>query len=352
MFSIGKEQLIIFFITLIVTLKIGLITGIIAGVITTFIIHVITNRHLGYGLFIRNLLKPNVLMYKEQGNKANYYVSVKHFCSFLNYFRLKNHLDAIPENQDVIVDFSLCNFVDDTVLENINNYRELFAKRGGNFGVVGLDMHDTETTHPFASRRLLPVPKIIKNSLTRRQTSMEALAQDYTLTYHPKKNKDISFLNNFSFFKTKNINHIYNKLSQKDTAITLFDIEFSEGEFIAKEVIRKTMLHIDLNDAIPEFTLDKEGFIEKVSAFAGYKDINIKNHDDFSKRFYLLGDNEAGIAKLFDDDVTRFFESNPYYHVESNGSALLVFGKARLASVKEIKALYDFGKRLKDVISS
>ena len=352
MFSIGKEQLIIFFMTLIVTLKIGLITGIIAGVLTTFILHLIINRNLGYGLFIRNLLKPNVLMFEEQGNKGSYYVSVKHFCSFINYFRLKKHLDAIPEDQDVIVDFSLCDFVDDTVLENINSYQELFAKRGGHFDVVGLDMHDTETKHPFSSRRLLPVPKIIKNSLTRRQTSMETLAENYSLEYNPKKKKDTSFLSSFSFFRTKNINHIYNKLSHKQNAITLFDIEFSEGEFIAKEVVRKSMLHIDLQFDIPEFTLDKEGFLEKVSAFAGFKDILIENHDDFSNRFYLLGDNKTGIAKFFNDDVTNFFESNPYYHVESNGNALLIFGKERLASIKEIKALYDFGKRLKDVISS
>ena len=351
-FSIGKEQLIIFFVTLIVTLKIGLITGIIAGVFTTFIIHIIINRHLGYGLFARNLLKPNVLMYKEQGNKDNYYVSVKHFCSFINYFRLKKHLDDIPEDQDVIVDFSLCDFVDDTVLENINSYQELFAKRGGHFDVVGLDMHDTETKHPFASRRLLPVPKIIKNSLTRRQTNMESLAKDYSLDYSSEREKRVSFLNNFSFFRTKQINHIYNKLSNKDSAINLFDIEFSEGEFIAKEEVRKTMLHIDLEFIIPEFTLDKEGFLEKVSAFAGVKDIPIKNHDDFSNRFYLQGENKIGIAKFFDDDVTHFFESNPYYHVESNGNSLLIFGKDRLASTKEIKDLYDFGKRLKQVIPS
>jgi len=352
MFSIGKEQLIIFFVTLIITLKIGLITGIIAGVLTTFIIHIIINRHFGYGLFFRNLLKPNVLMYKEQGNKANYYVSVKHFCSFINYFRLKKHLDAIPENQDVILDFSLCNFVDDTVLENVNNYRELFTKRGGHFDVVGLDEHDTETKHPFASRRLLPIPNIIKKSLTRRQTSIESLAKDYHLNYQFKRDKNVSFLNSFSFFGTKHINHIYNKLSDKDGAITLFDIEFSEGEFIAKEEIRKSMLYIDLQFEIAEFTLDKEGFLEKVSAFAGYKDIPIENHDDFSNRFYLLGSNEVSIAEFFNDDITHFFESNPYYHVESNGNALLIFGKERLASIKEIKALFDYGKRLKQVISS
>lgn len=349
-FSIGKEQLIIFFVTLIVTLKIGLITGILAGVFTTLIIHVIINKSTG--LFLRNVLKPNVLMFKEQDGKNNFYVSVKHFCSFLNYFRLKKRLDAVPENQDVIVDFSMCEFVDDTVLENIHSYQELFAKRGGHFDVIGLDMHDTDSKHPFASRRLLPVPKIIKNSLTRRQTSMEVLAKEYRLNYSSEKQKNVLFLNDFLFFNTKKINHIYNELSYKDDAIKLFDIEFSEGEFIAKEVIRSTMLYIQLYYALPEFTLDREGFLDKVYAFAGYKDIPISNHSDFSKRFHLLGDNKTEIAKFFNDAVTHFFESNPYYHVESNGHGLLIFGKERLASVKEVKALFDFGKRLKEVISS
>ncbi|MCF7568737.1 SulP family inorganic anion transporter [Sabulilitoribacter arenilitoris] len=349
-FSIGKEQLIIFFITLIVTLKIGLITGIIAGVIATLIIHFIINKSVA--LFFRNVLKPNVLMFKETGSENNFYVSVKHFCSFLNYYKLKKQLDAVPEDEDVIVDFSMCEFVDHTVMENMHSYQELFNKRGGHFDVIGLDMHDSNSKHPFALRRMLPVPRIIKNSLTRRQSNMEALAKDYLFNYSPKKEKEVSFLNHFQFFSTKHINHIYNKLSLKESTVCMFDVEFSEGEFIAKEVVRSTMLYIELNDSIPEFTLDKEGFLEKVSAFAGFKDIDIENHDDFSDRFYLQGENKTEISKFFNDDVTHFFESNPYYHVESNGKALLVFGKERLASLKEIKALFDFGKRLKEVIAS
>lgn len=349
-FSIGKEQLIIFFVTLIITLKVGLITGILAGVLVTLIIHIVINKSLSF--FMRNVLKPNVLMYQEEGEQQNFYISVKHFCSFLNYYKLKQQLDAVPEDQVVIIDFSLCQFVDHTVMENINNYQELFDKRGGHFDVIGLDMHDTDSKHPFALRRMLPVPKIIKNNLTRRQSSMESLAKEYQYNYSSKKVKKVSHLNNFKFFKTKHINHVYNKLSHKDKAMKLFDIEFSEGEFIAKEVVRSTMLHINLNKNIPEFTLDREGFLEKVSALTGNKDIDIKNHNDFSKHFHLLGDNETGITKFFNNDITNFFECNPYYHVESNGESLLIFSKERLASVKEIKALFDFGKRLKTTINN
>jgi len=347
-FSIGREQLIIFFVTLLVTLKIGLITGIISGVLVTFIIHVVINKN--FGLFAKNVLKPNVLMFKEEDEDNNYYLSVKHFCSFLNYYKLKEKINAIPEDEDVIVDFSLCKFVDHTVMENLNNYQELFKKRGGSFEVVGLDLHDTDSKHPFALRRLLPVPNIIKNSLTRRQTNIEELAVDYKLNYTHEKQKNIDFLNDFLFFRTKQINHIYNQLTNTNKDLTLFDIEFSEGEFIAKEVVRSTMLHINLNIDIAEFTLDREGFLEKIYSFTGFKDIPIQDHNDFSKRFYLLGEDETKIKALFNDNVTHFFESNPYYHIESNGSSLLIFGRERQASIKEIKALFDFGKRLKEVL--
>ena len=349
-FSIGKEQVAIFLITLIVTLKIGLITGIVVGVIATLIIHLLISKNPM--LFIRNILKPNVLMFKEDDmGHSNYYVSVKHFCSFLNYYKLKAKLDSIPEHEDVVVDFSLCQFVDHTVMENLHSYSMLFKKRGGHFEVVGLDMHDTKSKHPFALRRLLPVPSILKTNLTKRQNTMKEFGADYDLNYEAEKDKEADILERFLFFRTKSINHIYNKLTTKNNKITLFDIEFSEGEFIAKEVVRSTILYIELSHSIPEFTLDREGFLEKVYAFAGFRDIIIDDHTDFSKRFYLLGEDELSIKQFFNDDITHFFESNPYYHVESNGTSLMVFGRERLASIKEIKALFDFGKRLKDVVS-
>lgn len=346
--SIGKEQIVIFFVTLFVTLKVGLITGILSGVIVTLLIHIIINKSAS--LFLRNVLKPNVLMYQEHDN-GNYYISVKHFCSFLNFYRLKEKLDAVPANSDVILDFSLCEFVDHTVMENLNSYRDVFTKRDGHFDVVGLDLHDADSKHPFALRRLLPVPNIIKKGLTRRQNNIEELAEKFNLIYNSAKNKSTHFLDHFHFFRTKSIQNTYNQLRTENKALKIFDIEFSEGEFIAKETVRTTMLHITLEQKIPVFTLDREGFLEKAYAFAGFKDIPIDNHSDFNNRFYLLGEDKKTITQFFTNDIVHFFESNPYYHIESNGNALLVFGKERLASTKELKALFDFGKRLKNVLS-
>ena len=344
-FSVGKEQLLIFFTTLLVTLFIDLITGIVAGLVVTFIIHVLVNK--GAAVFIRNFLKPNVLMFQEKEN-GNYYVSVKHFCSFLNFYKLKQKLEDVPEDKDVVVDFSMCQFVDHTVMESVSGYQDVFAKRGGHFEVIGLDLHGTDSQHPFALRKLIPGLTKRSGALTKRQLTLQEISKDFNLQYQASRSEDVRFLDGFKHFSTKQIERIYNRLFNTENTFKLFDINYSEGEFIAKEDVRTTMLHIKLNSVIPGFTLDQEGFLEKVSAFAGFKDIAIENHSDFSRRFYLRGKDSVAIQNFFTDNLVLFFESNPYYHVESNGTSVLVYSKERVAGIKEIKNLHDFGKRLQN----
>lgn len=345
-FRVGSEQLIIFLVTLLVTITTNLITGIVVGIITTFIIHVIINKN--FGLFASNLFKPNVLMFKEDNT---YYISVKNFSSFLNYTKLKSKLDQIPESEDVIIDFSMCDFVDHSVMENINSYSESFKRKGGYFEVVGLDGYKTGSKHPFALRKFaLTKPKDKKQSLTKRQKSLRAISEELHWNYEVESKEGVTELPEFGYFKTRQIKKVSNILSNNQCS--LFDIDFSEGELIAKQNIKATMLHIGLDKTIPEFTLDREGIFEYIIHFAGFKDIDIDHHPDFSKRFYLSGKNEEKIRSFFTDELILFFESNTYYHIESNEKGLLIIGNERLAGVKEIKALADFGIRLTQIITS
>ena len=344
-FRIGKEQLLIFLITLITTISTSLITGILVGIISTFFIHVVINKDIM--LFIRNLLKPNVLMFKEDGK---YFVSVDNFSSFLNFTKLKSKLNQIPENEEVIIDFSMCDFVDHSVMENMNSYAETFKRKGGHLEVIGLDNYSTRSEHPFALRKNIPdfiKPK--KGVLTKRQKSLQKIGTELDWNYVQLQEEGITEIPTFGYFKTRQINKVSNIIS--NGKCSLFDVEFSEGEMIAKQVIRASMFYIKLDKEIPDFTLDKEGVFEYIYHFAGFKDIDIEDHPDFSKRFYLSGKNQEEIKKLFTDELILFFESNPYYHIESSKHGLLILGKERLAGVKEIKALADFGIRLQKIIS-
>ena len=344
-FQVGSEQLIIFLVTLIITVLTNLISGILIGIFTTFIIHIVINKNMS--LFIRNLLKPNVLMFEEDDK---YFVSVDNFSSFLNYSKLKSKLDQIPETEDVIIDFSMCDFVDHTVMENIHSYSESFKRKGGHFEVIGLDGYKSGSTHPFALRKfVIGKPKGKNITLTKRQKSLYKISEELHWDYNTLHKKEIKELPNFGYFKTRQITKISNTLSNEQC--TLFDIEFSEGELIAKQNVKATMLYIELKNSIPQFTLDKEGIFEYIIHFAGFKDIDIEEHPDFSKRFYLSGKNEEKIREFFSDELILFFESNKYYHIESNEKGLLILGNERLAGVKEIKALADFGLRLKQHIS-
>ncbi|WP_397447048.1 SulP family inorganic anion transporter [Polaribacter sp. R77954] len=345
-FSVGKEQLFIFLITLFITISTSLITGILAGILATLIIHIVITKNAT--LFFKNVLKPNVLMFKQD---QKYYVSVKNFSSFLNYTKLKDKLNQIPETEEAIIDFTLCDFVDDSVMENLSNYAESFTRKGGHFEVIGLDETKSENNHPFALRKIIPKQIQSANSfLTRRQKAMEKISEEIQWKYDAFSDLEMNELPSFGYFKTRKIEKVSNVLS--NNACTIFDAHFSEGELIAKQLIKITMLHIRTNQETPDFTLDKEGFFEHFLHFVGYADIDLDNHPDFSKRFYLSGKNEEKIKAFFTDELILFFESNRQYHIEATENGILIIGNERLKSVKEIKALAYFGIGLHKIIKS
>ncbi|NIJ46516.1 MFS superfamily sulfate permease-like transporter [Wenyingzhuangia heitensis] len=343
--KVGYEQLVIFFATLLTTIFTSLIIGILVGIFATFVVHIIVNK--GIIIFVRNTLKPNVLMYKERD--GSYYVSVKNFSSFINFYRLKNKLNLIPEHENVVVDFSRCRFVDNTVMENIHTYVEKFESKQGNLEVVGLDMHGAGTLHPFAPRNINKTPqKDSELSLTKRQKNLAQIANDFGWEYTPFVTGSIALLSDFNYFKTRRVERTKNLL--KNGNDKLFDVVFTEGAFIARQLIRSTVFHVKVDDPIPNFTLDKEGLFEYVKQFTNFADIEVENHPDFNKRFYLSGEDRQAVLDFFTDEIILFLESNIYYHIESNQNGLLIFKKERLASVKEIKAMIDFGLRFEKLI--
>ena len=350
-YKIGKEQAIIFLTTLVATLLTSLTTGILLGILTTLLVHVFLNK--SGVLFSRNWLKPNVLMYLEE-ETGNYYVSVKNFCTFLNFFKLKAKLDEIPPSEHAIIDFSLCEFVDHTVMEGLNDYSRSFSRQGGFFEIIGLDVHEAKTEHPFAIRKSLPESSFLnfEISLTKRQKLLQKLSTILDWEYLPDPVSNYADLEQFFYFKTKWINYRYNNLESKNKDFLLFDLSYSEGAFIAKEDLRSTFLQIKVHQKMPVFTLDKENFMTAILQLSGLQDIDFKKHPDFSKRFYLSGEDVKSIRSFFTNELIFFFESHPTYYLESNGDSILIRGKERLASIQEIKQMLAFAEELLKILEN
>ena len=348
--KVGKEQLLILVATSLITLSTNIITGIFLGTLITLLSHfVITKRPL---LFLLHLFQPNVLAFKEKDTDS-YYVSVKYFCSFLNLFKLKSKLDAIGATKTVVIDFSLCEFVDHSAMQTVENYIASFEKKGGTVSTIGLDLHGASSSHPFAVRNLATENTLgsIEKLFSRRQENLSKMSKEYGWEYCAKNQPIDPSLCQFLFFETKPIVQVYNTLIDPVSNGVVQDIVFNEGEFIARESARVTALTIKLESSIPSFVLDKEGLLDRLNAIAGFGDLTVEGHNYFNRKFHLSGSQPDKIRGLFNKELIFLIESRPIYLIESSGSELLILKKDRLLSPTEVKALVYFGRELIETLA-
>lgn len=346
MYKWGKDQFLIFLGTLIGTLIFGLINGILIGIGLTYLIQVYMMQNpISYR---RRPFIPNTLLFQEEDGKL--YLSVKGQSTFMNYISLKQKLDSIPPGKHLILDFSLTTYVDNSVMEHVYHFIDEFERNGSTLEVIGLDIHDPTSPHPFAARRMLKLTSFMKKGgiLSNRQEKLKEFAKEINWKFKTNSIFKAPRLENFPFFERKTIDHAYNVFSGnfEDVELKVMDVEFYEGELYARESHKLTVLTFSLPYEIPTFRLDKERIFDRIAGLAGFQDINIPGHEDFSKRFLLKGTNEEEIIEFFSNRLVLFFESHPYFHLECDGSSILIFKSQRLATISEVKALSAYGRQL------
>ena len=347
--ELGWEALTIYVITFVVTVAQGIITGIVSGVLVTFILQLVTTRRAA--LILRNLFRPNALLLLE--DDGTYLLSVQKYANFMNYIRIKNNLDTIPTGSNIIVDFTLCEFIDNSVMEHLHNYNELHEQKGGRVEIIGLDDLRATSDHQFAPWIPIVGKKTKKTQvLTQRQQDLKVYAKEIDMEFYDFPIKKKTALKNFNYFNTKSIDVIRNQVTGRVQAahFNLFDLDYHLGEFIAKESIHSTVITVHFYFDMPEFILHEESFFDKLSLFDGFSDINFDKYPHFSSHFFLKGADELFIRNFFSDKLITFFENNPNYNIECKNNRLLILDKERFSSINEIKTMVSFAVRLAELI--
>ena len=107
---------------------------------------------------------------------------------------------------------------------------------------------------------------------------------------------------------------------------------------------------VRLNRNIPRFSVEKEGYFDKifdrVKALSGVTDHGLKFYTKVSKKFLLLGEDELALRKFFNDDLVKFLEENEIQHIESNGEALMIFNYLHIAPTQEVQNMLNFSVEL------
>jgi MFS superfamily sulfate permease-like transporter len=347
MYNQGTEQLIFFIVTMVLTLYTNLLVGLLGGLVFALITHMLLAR-LPIPEFFKMVYKSRTRLIQLPDN--SYDLKIRGVANFLGIIKVDKLVAQIPAGANVNIDLSETRLVGITYMDYLVEYLKAQRATGGEVFITGLDSHVSSSTH----NRALKLSLKNATKLSHRQKRLRNLATEKGYQYTSQVDWNTIYLKKFHFFEIRPIERKYNCLKgsfdEMDMSWEIADVTFNEGQAFTAETFNTTLMVLKLNTKIPVFTMEKEGVFEKlfdrVMAFTGYKDIDFDMYPDFSKKFLLMGNNEAEIRSFFTEDIIRFFENHHIYHLESNGEALIIFDKIKLARTDETLAFIEYGEKL------
>ncbi len=144
-FHIGKEQLLVFTVTIFITIYEDLLMGVASGILLEFIINLIN------GASIKNLFKTQA----DISNVGDEYImKINSDVTFSNILGFKKKFLSIPEGKHVTIDVSRVPIFDHTSIVTMNGLVEDYKYSGGKVKVVGFENHK-QLSHAPTSTRIL-----------------------------------------------------------------------------------------------------------------------------------------------------------------------------------------------------
>ena len=144
MFQIGKEQLLVFIVTIAFTLVEDLLVGIAAGILTEMIVLLASGASLSS-------------LFKAQAEVAfihdKYEVHVSRAAVFTNFMAIKNKLESIPAESHITIFFENSHVIDHSVMEQLHLFKSNYERGGGEVTIEGLSDYKTFSKHDLAGRK-------------------------------------------------------------------------------------------------------------------------------------------------------------------------------------------------------
>ena len=344
----GPEQLIFFVFTMVLTLYTNLLIGLLGGLLLVMDSHMLLAKEPIHRFF--NMIYQSGSSI-EENHDGSFELKIKGIANFLGVLKVDKLIKKIPSGVNVNIDLSETRLVGMTYMEYLVDYLKTQKDSGRSVAIKGLDSHVSYSTHNRGLKISLnnATPK-----LSPRQIRLQTLANERDYYFNSQVEWDTVYFKKFHFFEIRPIERKSNTLNGSFEEINMSweisDVTFNEGDAFSAETFNTTMMVLKINRVIPVFTMEKEGLFEKifdrVIALTGFKDIDFDMYPDFSKRFLVTGKDESKIRAFFNVELIQFFENHQIYHIESNGDAIIIFNKIKLARTDETIALINYTKEL------
>jgi MFS superfamily sulfate permease-like transporter len=142
--QVGKDQLLVFLVTIAVTVGEDLLLGIFAGILTKLALHVVRGAPLGA------LFRPDLEVVEVDADTTR--ITARKAAVFSNYIGIKRALDRVPAPRNIILDLHATRIVDHTVMDRLHDLARDMQQDGRTLTVVGLEGHTPVSADTLAAR--------------------------------------------------------------------------------------------------------------------------------------------------------------------------------------------------------
>jgi MFS superfamily sulfate permease-like transporter len=141
--DVGKEQFLMFVVTIIGVLAVDLLAGVALGIVVKLAINLVR------GVWLSNLFKIHFTL--QQQDNDTLVVKLLGSALFSNFLPLKKALARLEPGKTIIFDFTDGYLIDHTVMEFIHDFRQHYEAQGGHSQKVGKAL-ETFSDHALAGR--------------------------------------------------------------------------------------------------------------------------------------------------------------------------------------------------------
>lgn len=133
----------------------------------------------------------------------------------------------------------------------------------------------------------------------------------------------------------------------RNNAISIFEYTYSEPRGKSSSQFTQTVLSIDCSKLnVPQFELEPECFLNRISHAFGFQDIDFELFPVFSQAYTLRGKDEEKIRELFTPKVIKFFEEHLFIYIEANNNTLIFYKPNNKLPPEFIEQFYKDGKEV------
>jgi hypothetical protein len=184
-----------------------------------------------------------------------------------------------------------------------------------------------------------------------RRKRLRDLAASLGFTFEERNNSLVGSIANFAVFGPGGHSRsARNILSMKKPPLhhTIFDYHYVVGSGDDRQSHTVTLAYGTCEGMhLPKFKLTPENLFHKIGGALGFTDINFPAFPEFSRRYRLVGSDEAAVRRVFGETVLRWFEQHAGISVEGERDEIAVYRQGRIVRPDDLIA---FANHSRDVM--